>query len=185
MKRLIAHNISYRLIAVLCFVLGVVGLNLWQTVTEIPPSRILVKPLFKLNTTEALNPSGYDFGGYVEECSFSDQPKQCDALREKARQFLLKAWNEKRRAYIVVDYFCIDCSPTDSIFVEPDSNGIWHLVIKRHPDVRGYPTAASALEGKIAVNVRRRRATRNDYGHRVGDLLLAFIDKSGEEVGAF
>ncbi len=128
----------------------------------------------------------YDDGGHIN-CRrglvlYSDENEN-DFSRErcqipKLRDFVWDHWQAKKRAYIRISFDSVDAVSTSHLFIEPDSDGQWHVAwrIVRHsneitdiPDIR---------------EIRQRQATRKDIECLCapGTLLLSFIDREGDEI---
>jgi hypothetical protein len=71
----------------------------------------------------------YNDGGHFDcrDLALSDTvPRNCDL--PKARDFIWKHWQQKRRGYIRVTFDSVDTMSTSHIFVEPDDHGVWVVV---------------------------------------------------------
>jgi len=127
----------------------------------------------------------YDDGGHINcrmglvrysgESAGDFSPERCQL--PKLRDFVWTHWQTKKRAYIRISFDTVDAVSTSHIFIEPDSDGKWHVVwrIARHtneitdiPDIR---------------SMRQRAATGADVECRCkpGDIVLSFIDWEGDE----
>ena len=200
--RVVARNVSYRLIAAIFLAIGI-GWHFWQewqirkpVDTEIPV-QILPKPSTLLEKKTLLERrglvSGGHFLGHIETCSnyyIGDtgdaienkveklRQEACLLESERVRTLIEKNWREHRRSYFEVEYPCADCRPVHDVLIEQDSDGNWQFTIWREPD---HWSATDSKEVR-AVALKRRRATERDVSHIVGENLLVFIDDSGNEV---
>ena len=84
----------------------------------------------KPNTpTQGRDLSSYDRGerfgcGIVGNAEYD----ACVKSIPRARDFLLEHWNQKRRAYAIVEFGSDDALSDSHIFIEPDESGEWHIV---------------------------------------------------------
>jgi hypothetical protein len=182
--RVIAPNIQTRLIAVLCFAVGLAGQMLFNG-NDQQAARFLVQPYVfspkvPIRPEEIRDVSEYEYGGIIEDCTFSETPGMCQSLRERARKFVLANWKAQRKSFIVVDYYCADCMPEDKIFIEPGTNGAWHIVLWHAPQ-----REFERPDQSVAVDVKRKRAAADDWGYKKGEQMLVFVDANGERVGDF
>ena len=181
--RIVAPNIQYRFVAILCCVVVVWALWL-SSPDDSVGARFLVQPV--LMTLPEDDPTGgrelseYSFAGYFEECTYSQPQKKCLALREQARKFVDESLRSKRKSYLIVDFFCVDCAPVYHVFVEPDEEGVWHITIRR-----GRERVFSGYE-ILASDLKRRRATKDELlRSETSFSVLAFVDGDGKEVFSF
>jgi hypothetical protein len=180
MTRLIAQNLSYRVVAIACFALGAAW-HFWFAQTEPQSeSRILVYPApwpKKLWEVRQIT-SGYDFGGNINTCGAYFREKACLLESEDARNFILKNWRERRKSYIAIDYPCVDCAAIYDVLIEQNKSGEWQITIWSEQDqALGQPWEV------VAVALKRRRATEYDeHKHVVGESILVFEDAEGKEI---
>ncbi len=128
----------------------------------------------------------YDDGGHINcrlgmvrysgETANDFSPERC--LLPKLRDFVWEHWQSKKRAYIRISFDSVDAVSTSHLFIEPDSDGQWHVVwrIARHNNrITDIPNVRS---------IRRRPAIREDVECRCnpGTMLLSFIDWEGDEI---
>lgn len=123
--------------------------------------------------------SNYDRGGYIESCEWIDENKSASCLkqREAARRFVFKHWSEKRNGYIQIGHPCVDCSPVDHIFIEPDPTGEFRIVIKL--------VTNGPVDPREATKVRFRRANKEEKWQTDSATILVFIDRHGKEIDFF
>lgn len=121
----------------------------------------------------------YDEGGYIESCEAVDENEWTGCLRRRkvARRFVFEHWAEKRRGYIQVGHPCVDCSPTDHIFIEPDPYGGLRIVITLETN--------GPLRTEEASKVRFRRANKDEQRRTFSTTVLSFIDQRGNEIDYF
>lgn len=195
MRRLVAPNFSYRVLALLCFGLGACWYYWYAQKEPENQSRILVQPLPTPKTLLEVRQliSGGEYGGHINTCGayfYEDEnpkltyvarlrEKACLIESEEARKFILKNWKEKKKSYIEIDYPCPDCRPVYDVLIEQNKNGEWQMTIRKEPDRwdSGEPKEF------VAVSLKRRRATEYDeQKHVVGELILVFEDAEGDEI---
>jgi hypothetical protein len=65
----------------------------------------------------------YEYGGYVVPCDDdrSKPSRECRNEQTRIKQFFWNHWNAKKLSYITI-------MDNQSIFIEPDKNGEWHIV---------------------------------------------------------
>jgi hypothetical protein len=121
----------------------------------------------------------YDTTEFADECSWQsgNDFKNCLSKRDAARQFVYDHWTQQRRGYIEVGFWCRDCSPVDHIFIEPDENGRWIIVITLATN--------GPLETSRSVKAVFRRPHRDDRRRDGSSRILSLIDDKGHEVDAF
>jgi hypothetical protein len=192
--RITSRNFSYRLIALLCLAMGVLVVKVWQPADA--PSMILVHappvgskvdlfpdwpPISPAVLLEGRNLSDYEFGGEIDECSWRTEKasRPCLSRRQEAREFIYERFKAKKRAYIVFYFPCTDCVPVLHIFVEPDSSGVWRIVM-RLEDAR-----FGVFDREAAYDVRFRRSDADEREKERASRLLSFVDRSGIEIDAF
>ena len=121
----------------------------------------------------------YDEGGYVDSCDAVDNDKwaSCRNRREAAREFIFNHWKEKRPGYIQIGHPCVDCSPVDHIFIEPDSNGEFRIVVTLATN--------GPLRTEQASKARFRRANKEEKRQTDSATILVFVDRNGKELDFF
>jgi len=121
----------------------------------------------------------YDEGGYVESCVGVSENEWAGCLKRRAaaRKFVFDHWTEKRRGYIKIGHFCVDCSPVDHIFIEPDTSGGMRIVITLETN--------GPLRTEEASKVRFRRATRDEQRLTFSRTVLSLEAQSGNEIDYF
>jgi len=121
----------------------------------------------------------YDEGGYIESCGAVNENEwaACLRQREAARRFVFDHSAEKRRGYIQVGHPCVDCSPVDHIFIEPDPNGELRIVITLETN--------GPLRTEEASKVRFRRANKEEKWRTNSATILVFVDRNGTEIDYF
>jgi hypothetical protein len=125
------------------------------------------------------NLSHYDNGGYIESCDQVEKHEwtSCLRKREAARRFVFDHWTAKRRGYIQVGHPCIDCSPVDHIFIEPDSNGKFRIVVTLE--------TIGPLRTEKASKVIFRQANKDEQRRSDATTVLSFVDRKGNEIDHF
>lgn len=184
-KDLTARNLSYRLVGVLCLIIGVVSAWLWNSFNKTEPTYFAVQLQPKPETIfQERDLSEYDYGGVNGECTNYVNESPCNESLEPARKFLLDHWREKKRAYAVVQFNCMDCSAVYHIFVEPDKAGRWGVVIRR--DNSGWDRGFSRnIQDSRAYTILNRRASAADRPFKRGQSYLIFLNIKGEEILRF
>ena len=115
---------------------------------------------------------------YSEPCYQSGKEgSACVAQRDAARRFVYEHWSGHRRGYIQIGMPCVDCGPVDHIFIEPDENGRWIIVITLETN--------SPLSTSRSVRAVFRRRHYDDWFDRSSPRLLSLTDENGKEVEAF
>jgi hypothetical protein len=197
MRRLIARNLSYRVVAVLCFAMGIAW-HLWfvQSSKEPIESRFLFKPLTTPETlleARRIWGGGYKWVGPIHTCGayFAefDNPVLTRAARlreqacliesEEARKLIIANWRDKKKTYFVVEYPCPDCRAVSDALIEQNKSGEWQMTVRERPE------KANSREPHevIAISLKRRPATAYDeQKHVVGESILVLVDADGDEV---
>lgn len=121
----------------------------------------------------------YDVAGYIDTCMGVDDEEWDDCLKQRdaARRFVFDHWKEKRRGYIEVGHPCVDCAPVDHIFVEPDSNGEWHIAVTLETNARP--------RTDIAQSVRFKRSSESEERRTDSKTVLSFLDHNGKQIDYF
>lgn len=191
------------LVAILAFVVGVGTTSLMSVnrlsslpnslppITEdMPPiteENHVVSVLAKPKTvTDDRDLSLYDFGGR-QGCGIVrlSEVSRCKSSIRNARAFIWKHWQEKKRGYVIVKMASVDAESDSHIFIEPNENGIWHIVWKWE---RIFAVSmAEDISGRIDQIpeirfVERKRATNEDYEYEPGTSYLLFLGKDGEVI---
>jgi hypothetical protein len=190
-KRIVVLRLLRRFIAVLCFSFGVI-VWYWQTPPDPVPTSFLVQlPSPPETIIQSRNLSEYDYGGIIPSCfnNFEISVKECEATEKRARDFILKHWQNKKRAYIIVQYGGTDVSGEKHVFIEPNNSGQWEIV--RREDAGASNFVMRGFGSNIIVETARfiktKRATNknDDYPHKLGTSYLIFFDKDGKEIISF
>lgn len=181
-KRIVVVSLLSRFIAALCFSIGVI-VWYWQTPPDSVPASFLVQlPSAPETIIQNRNLSEYDYGGTFRLCF--TPVKECEALENRARDFILKQWQHKKRAYIIVEYRGADVEGEKHLFIEPNKNGQWEIVLREDVGasnfrMKGFGTNISV---KTACFIKIQRATKDDYPYELCTSFLIFLDKEGEEI---
>jgi hypothetical protein len=121
------------------------------------------------------NLSVYDSGGHFNCRNWVTEQDRteinCDV--PVVRNFIWQHWRDRRRGYIRITFDSVDAVSTSHIFIEPDSNGNWHVAwrIVRH---FGMVTDIPDI-----VSVERAIRRRND---RSGSYVLVFKGREGDVI---
>ena len=193
-RRIRFRNISRRRVAVLCLAVGILTARYFQERDITPQSQLSVQIAnfprnvhdwsWRFDPSDGREMYGYDKGEHVDECSwyaddeFETCRKQSVERREIARRFIYDHWRSKTLAYISIDRQCLDCSPTDHIFIEPDETGQWHILIV---------AAESRFPPRYftAHDVKYRRTTDDNRAEQRESRILSFRDSAGREIDSF
>ena len=115
----------------------------------------------------------FDICGYVS----SEENDVCLSERQAARGFVYHHLTDKRRGYIKVGLPCVDCSPVNHIFIEPDTNGRWSYSITLETN--------GPLSTSRGHYVRFRPTNKDERERGYPRSVLSFINRSGDEVDPF
>ena len=187
-KRIVIRHFLRRFIAILCLSIGVI-VWYWQTPTDSVPTHFLVYLQSEPKTIiQNRNLSEYDYGGIIPHClnNFEIPIKECEASENRARDFILKHWQNKKRAYIIIEYGGTDVYGEKHVFIEPNNKGQWEIV--RREDVGISNFVMRGFQSNIIVEtacfIKTKRATEDDYPHKSGTSYLVFLDKNGKEIAS-
>jgi hypothetical protein len=195
MKSLISKRLIYRLtkfrIFAIAFVLGVLGFWIWQLQTKTPQNSTVFVVEFPPTPTpvpqtvvEDRKLSEYEQLEISNCVGVTDSEyRDCVNSLDRGREFIVKHWKEKRRAYIIYIWCGVDVCGDTHFFIEPDSNANWQVVIrrKRYYTVVGWENLFK-VESEEAISVKRKKEKKNLYSYHSGEFYLQFLDKNGEEV---
>lgn len=92
----------------------------------------------------------YALGGNHSYCSkiSGNDLEKCEFDKNEARDFIWKHWKDNQRAYIVLESKDNESFSRDHIFIEPDENGEWILVVKNVSTERKYAWGLWIREGE-------------------------------------
>jgi hypothetical protein len=192
LNRIWAPHSSQRLVYLICLVIGIFAAKSFQGIEKPAGSIFLVHiaPVqtgFDDGSSHGFDPAdgreltSYAAGGHVQECSWREgkEWRRCLRDREEARRFTYEHWQSKQRAYIAIDFPCVDCAPTMHVFIEPNEAGIWRITIvneePRYP-VRRDPDAFGLMY---------RKTREDDRWREPAPRVLSFRDLSNVEVHSF
>ncbi|PYS85918.1 MAG: hypothetical protein DMF62_17630 [Acidobacteria bacterium] len=181
-KRLVMQHIWRRRVALICFVAGVLAVQVFRPPEDEKTSRFLVytRPIPE-KPEQDRDLSAYDLGGKVEECSSKEgsEMNQCLTSREKAREFIYNHWRSKTKGYIAVDFPCADCGPIVHIFIEPNEYGKWRVATRLEDGRFGL------FQRDDAFDVKYKRANEIELRRESTNRVLTFVGKDGKEVRSF
>ncbi|MEP6923957.1 MAG: hypothetical protein ABI954_05810 [Pyrinomonadaceae bacterium] len=184
-KRFVAIRTMPRLIAGICLTIGVFASWSWQLATEKTATCFLVHLQPEPQTIiQNRVLSDYNFGGRSADCfnNFSIKTRKCEAIRAEARSFILKHWQDKKRAYLVVEFNSVDSFSEYHIFIEPDESGEWHIVWRQiAPSTRSF---AGNIEVMTTSFIKSKQTTTNTHRYRLGTSYLVFLDKNANEIAS-
>ncbi|MEP7038309.1 MAG: hypothetical protein ABI891_08200 [Acidobacteriota bacterium] len=182
-RKFVLKNIRFRLISILIFAICLLIVWNWNSTDKTIPTRYLVSLQPEPETIfQDRNMSIYDSGGQVDICfnNFVHPLKECKNLQKGAREFIYKHWQEKRRAYIILE-FDGEGGGEYNVFIEPNKNGNWHIVwrSKYSNFERGF--SSNILDEQMtSVKYKTATDTEDDYPFEVGTKYLIFFDKTGK-----
>jgi hypothetical protein len=116
----------------------------------------------------------YDDGGHFD-CRRWALPKNTKPHCHvpEVRAFIWHHWQRKHRGYICVTTNSPDWVGTTHIFIEPDTNGVWHILVRVVArGIRDLPAAASLT-----------RVKHTKFDEPGGAYALSFRALDGSEVG--
>lgn len=184
-RKFVLKNIKLRLMAILIFAIcSFIVLNR-NSNSESIPTRYLVSLQPEPKTIfQNRDLSAYDFGGEIASCfnNFEISAKDCRLSEKEAREFIYKHWQDKKRAYIILECNNHYCSEY-YVFIEPDRNGNWGVVwrSKTSDSERGFSSNTSSEE---VTSVVYKIAVEDDW-LEIGTKILSFLDKDGKEIHLF
>lgn len=183
-RKIVFKNFEYRFIAILVF--AICSLVFWNLNEKSIPSRYLIylqpepKTIFQDRDL-----STYDFGGQIVDCfnNFNISAQKCHLSEKQAREFIYKHWQNKKRAYIILEcnnHYC----PEYYVFIEPDKNGNWRIIWRsKFADFeRGF---SSNISNEEMISVVYEIAKDDSQGFVTGTKYLSFLDKEGKEIHLF
>lgn len=181
-RKFVFKNIKLRIIAILIFTICSLIVWNWNSKSKTIPTRYLVSLQPEPETIfQNRDISAYDFGGQIVDCfnNFDIPAKGCQLLEKQAREFIYKHWQDKKRAYIILENNCDVCRES-YVFIEPDKNGNWHIVWRAEFSdfERGFSFNISNEE---MTSVVYKIATAENDWYEIGTKLLSFLDKNGKE----
>src|SRR5262245_52741381 len=183
-RRIVARNLGVRLAAVLCVAMGILSVQIWQSSSEpvvgVLQVRLQPEPETVIGNRDLDN---YEFGGQGAECSSAFwSESDCDKLKNKEREFILKHWKKRKRAYIVLKRSGMHYSKTIHVFIEPDKNGEW-CVVSREKYLSHLSGFTNTIDENRGYFIKIRSAKEEGYCcESRGTNLLFFLDKDGNEV---
>ena len=127
----------------------------------------------------------YDLGGEFSNCfnhGFEiSEFRKCEKEQSVARSFIAEHLKEKKRGYVIYEWSGMDTGSETHIFVEPDSNGEWSIIMRSAGDYR-----YQNLEEIKGYSTKHRRATSDDdHPFKIGKYFLSILDENGKIVEKF
>lgn len=185
-RKFVFKNIKLRFIAILIF--AVCTLIVWNLSShnKSSPARFLIQLQPEPETTsQDRDLSGYDFGGSIVSCfnNFEIPAKDCQLLKKQAREFIYQHWQDKKRAYVILEFNCDACHEY-YVFIEPNKNGNWRIVWRsKFSDFeRGF---SSNISNEEMTSVIYKITKDDSQGFVTGTRYLSFVDKDGKEIHLF
>lgn len=181
-RKFVLKNIKLRLMAILIFAICSFVILNRNSNSESIPARYLVSLQPEPKTIfQNRDLSAYDFGGEIASCfnNVEIPAKDCRRSEKQVREFIYKHWQDKKRAYIILEFNCDSCSEY-CVFIEPDKSGYWHIVWRREFSnfERGF---SSNISNEEMTSVVYKIAGEDDW-LEIGTKILSFLDKDGEEI---
>ena len=185
-RMFVVEKIGRRVAAIICFALAVAIVQLVRNADHQVTGHILVHLPPESETPEQhRNLSEYDlFGEPVEDCSWMEglERRQCLNTARNARKFIYDHWVARKKAYIEIRGYCIDCFPEDHLFIEPDQDGNWKVFVRSFIPYSGYSFQRS-FTNSIEIGVKIRPATKYERKRLGTKEVLVFLDSHGQEIG--
>lgn len=121
----------------------------------------------------------FDNGGYVKSCHvvYVNELKDCLGRRGLARRFVFDHWRKNRRGYIQVGQPCADRLPVDHIFIEPDADGTYRVLLTLESN--------GELRTQVASEIKFRKADTEEKQITDLETILVFVDSTGNEIDYF
>ena len=185
-RKFVFKNINLRIAAALFFLVGLFIVSDWQNYNQPAPARFLVKLPPKPETIlQNRDLSIYDFGGRIDFTinQLEISAKSRESSQKNARDFIFKHWEEKKRAYIILEFGGVDNFSEFHVFIEPAENGEWKIVWrKKFSDLeRGF---SSGISSETASWVEYKTAGKEDFPYQTGTAYLIFLDGEGNKVAS-
>jgi hypothetical protein len=195
-KKLVVRNGSLRLVAVLCCLIGVfavMGLRAESNLASFsvfvlpePPNMEIenIEERIMKSILESRDLSDYDPGGSISDCKHLDanEYRRCERSTDSGREFIYRHLINKKRGYLVYHWTGADVFGERHIFIEPDENRNWRIIIRWDVITQDLGLGSYyEIDSIEAVRVERRRITENDDRPRAGTFYLIFLDQEGEE----
>lgn len=129
------------------------------------------------------NLSDYEFGGRTSECKEMSEKESYECY-SRARDFILKHWKDRKRAYIIIDVVNTHCDKERHVFIEPDDNNEWRIVWAKdiNTETRGFNPNISV---RSARSIKTERANQDTIYYKKGSSYLAFLDRNGKQIDDF
>lgn len=184
LKRLVTKRPTLRLIGVLCFCFGVFITWVWQSQPESIPTGFLVRlqPAPE-KVQQNRNLSEYEFGGRTSDCLEMTENETYECY-SGTRDFILKHWEERKRAYIIIDIVGSHSDREQHVFIEPDNNNEWRIVFTEttYSNTRNFNSNISV---RTARTIKTVRANEDSFYYKKGGSYFMFLDREGKIVEDF
>lgn len=160
-----------------------------QVESETPIIVVTENPPFYKTFTQADLIENRDLSLYDSHSAFSNcfnqgfdgsEFRKCQKELPKTRDFIFQHWKEKKRAYIVYEWTGVDCSGDVHIFIEPDNDGEWHIILRSAGDFR-----YQELTEWVGYSLKYKRATDDNYSLEKGTFYLSVRDEKGNEIDGY
>lgn len=181
-RKFVFRNVKLRFFAILIFAICSFIVSSWNSYIKPIPNAFLVFLRPKSETIfQNRDISMYDFGGRVTSCfnGRGFQTEDCQLLlKNQAREFIYKHWQDKKLAYIILE-FEGEGGGEFYVFIEPNKDNDWHIVWRaKSKDFSSY------IQNEEMTLLKYKIATKDDYPYKVGTKYLSFLDKDGRENGS-
>jgi hypothetical protein len=158
---------------------------------------LCLKIAFQVHVQVERDISRYEKGGTIELYIFRDDDKSYAAKEGQFREFLQAHWRDHRLGYIVVRRHPIDqTANTTHYFIEPDKDGIWHVLMSVHrvePDPDDHTRGRPVTEELSIYDLRRAEYKKDAVGNWIfipadakrspSSYVLVISDKAGKILG--
>lgn len=185
-KKIVFKNINLRLTAMLIFLVSLFIVWNWQDKNEPTTARFLVKLQPKpVTILQDRDLSVYDFGGRIDYTINQSEvsAKSRELSQKNARDFIFKHWQEKKRAYLIIEFGGFDNFSEFYVFIEPNDKGEWKIVWRK--EFSDFEREFSSnVSNQEMSSVQYKIAAKEDHPYKVGTAYLIFLDNNGEEVAS-
>jgi len=197
LKKFTASKIFLRFIGLLTFISGFFAVWFWQYQNKIAEVEnkteeiVFIVPVTSENLKQPeeseiqdRNLSEYAFGGRFTNLSEKTKFEMLHSAEafDFARNFILKNWKEKKRAYIIYEFNGVDMGSDIYYFIEPDENRVWRVVERWKTSRLGIISVIHETNERIFYRLSKNRISKNTDESYLGSFYLRFFDKNGNEI---
>jgi hypothetical protein len=187
-----------RIVALITLIVSVFAVRFWQpsdvlfddseNVVENSDIVQIVPEIHDLSSPEAeiqgRNLSEYKFGGRFFNLSEKTDLELLHSAEafDYARNFILKNFREKKRAYIIYEFSGADMGSDIYYFIEPDKNNVWR-VVERWKTSRVRPDSwIHEINESVFYKIKKNPVLKNSDKYQLGFFYLSFLDKDGKKI---